>query len=158
MKYYIKEKCFSIGDNFDILDEQGCKCFRVEGEIFTIGNKLHIYDKGGKELVFIKQVSLVFLPVYELYIGKKLLATIEKELSFFEKKFKICSNTGHYKVQGDFLAHDFSIYNRSKKVASIDKKYFSFGDRYEIWIDDNEVSYLLLLALVIVIDQIYFDN
>ena len=47
MLLHIKQKVFSIGDKFTITDDAGADRFYVEGEIFTFGKKLHIYDMTG---------------------------------------------------------------------------------------------------------------
>ncbi len=36
-------------------------------------------------------------------------ARVKKEFTFFSNKFDIDSNMGNYEIEGDFLAHDFSI-------------------------------------------------
>ncbi|MFT5871261.1 MAG: hypothetical protein ACI8WT_000179 [Clostridium sp.] len=53
MKFYIREKVFSIGDNFNIKDVSGNDVFNVMGKIFSIGNKLRIYDMDNNEIVYI---------------------------------------------------------------------------------------------------------
>ena len=44
MKLYIKQKVFSWGDKFTVKDEAGRDRYYVEGEVFTFGRKLHVYD------------------------------------------------------------------------------------------------------------------
>ena len=44
MKLYIKQKVFSWGDKFTVKDEAGRDRYYVEGEIFTFGRKLHVYE------------------------------------------------------------------------------------------------------------------
>ena len=58
MKLYIKEKVFSWGDKFTVKDAYGEDKYIVEGEVFTFGKKLHVYDRSGREVAFIKQVLL----------------------------------------------------------------------------------------------------
>ncbi|WP_426350563.1 hypothetical protein ACPWSR_04770 [Alloiococcus sp. CFN-8] len=43
MKFYIKEKILSFGDNFTITDVGGNPAFMVKGQIFSFGNKLSLY-------------------------------------------------------------------------------------------------------------------
>ena len=51
MKFYIREKIFSIGDSFSIKDVSGNDVFIVEGRIFSFGNKLRIYDMYNNEIL-----------------------------------------------------------------------------------------------------------
>ena len=55
MKLYIKQKVFSWKDKFFVKDEFGNDRYYVEGELFSLGKKLHIYDMNGNELAFIHQ-------------------------------------------------------------------------------------------------------
>ena len=47
-RYQIRQKMFSLGDNFKIKDEMGQDVFTVRSEIFTMGNKLVLEDMAGK--------------------------------------------------------------------------------------------------------------
>ena len=47
-RYQIREKFFSIGDNFKIKDESGQDVFTVRSKIFSIGDKLVLEDMAGK--------------------------------------------------------------------------------------------------------------
>ena len=44
MRYQIKQKIFSFGDNFFINDDRDKQVFKVQGKVFAIGDKLRIYD------------------------------------------------------------------------------------------------------------------
>ena len=45
MKLYIKQKVFSRGDKFRIYDENENDKYYVEGEVLTLGKKLHLYSR-----------------------------------------------------------------------------------------------------------------
>lgn len=47
-RYQIREKIFSIGDNFKIKDEFGQDVFTVRSKILSFGNKLVLEDVAGK--------------------------------------------------------------------------------------------------------------
>lgn len=157
VKFYIREKIFSIGDNFKIKDASGNDVFNVEGKIFSIGNKLRIYDMNNNEIVYIEQKLFKLLPEYNIYLNENYAAKVKKEFAFFSNRFHIESNMGNYEIEGDFFAHDFSIVKNGNIIAEINKKWVSWGDTYEINIDEEE-NYAFILAMVIVIDQVLHDN
>jgi len=157
MKFYIREKIFSIGDNFSIKDVSGNDVFNVEGKIFSMGNKLRIYDMYNNEMVYIEQKLFKLLPEYNIYLKGNYAARVKKEFTFFSNRFDIDSSMGNYEIDGDFFAHDFSITKNGSTVAEINKKWVSWGDTYEINISEQE-NYAFILALVIVIDQVLHDN
>ncbi len=47
-RYQIREKIFSLGDNFKIKDEMGQAVYSVRSKIFSLGNKLVLEDMAGK--------------------------------------------------------------------------------------------------------------
>lgn len=157
MKFYIREKIFSIGDKFSIKDVSGNDVFNVDGKIFSLGNKLRIYDLHKNEIVYIEQKLLKLLPEYNIYLNGNYAAKVKKKFTFFSNRFDIDSNMGNFQIEGDFFAHDFSIVKNDRIVAEINKKWVAFGDTYEIDINEEE-NYAFILAMVIVIDQVLHDN
>lgn len=148
-RYYIKQKVFSWRDRFAIKDEQERDVFYVEGELFSLGKKLRIFNMDDEEVVYIEQKLWRFLPEFHLFIGKKQLATIKKELNLFRNDYTIYGPD--WQIEGNFLGHDYSIVERGKVIADISKKWLSWGDTYEINILD-EAQEDILLGAVIVID------
>jgi len=157
MNFYIKQKIFSIGDKFSIVDFSGKDVFNVEGKVFSLGNKLRIYDLDNNEIVYIEQKLFKLLPEYNIYLNGNYAARVKKEFTFFSNRFDIDSNMGNYEIEGDFFAHDFSISKNGSTVAEVNKKWLSWGDTYEINISDDE-NYAFILAMVIVIDEVLHDN
>ncbi|MGH4137693.1 LURP-one-related/scramblase family protein [Clostridium sp.] len=153
----MREKIFSMGDKFTIKDASGDDVFSVEGKIFSMGNKLKIYDMGGNEIVYIEQKLFKLLPEYGIYLNGTYAAKVKKEFTFISNRFDIDSNMGNYEIEGDFLAHDFSIMKNDSTIAEINKKWVAWGDTYEIEINEQE-NYAFILALVIVIDQVLHNN
>ena len=66
MKFYIKQKVFSWADKFTIYDESGNEAYWVEGEVFSIGKKLDLFDMANNHKAHIHQKVLSFLPRYLL--------------------------------------------------------------------------------------------
>lgn len=157
MKYQIKEKIFSFGDNFSIKDEFGNEVFFVKGKVFSLGNKLRIEDLNGNEIVYIEQKLMKLLPEYNIYLFDRYAARVKKEFSFFKPKFFIESDMGHYSMEGDFLARNFQILKNDIPIAVVSKEFFSFSDTYGVDISDNE-NQAFILALIIVIDQVFHDD
>ncbi len=47
-RYQIRQKLFSLGDNFKIKDEMGQDVYTVRSKLFTMGNNLVLEDMAGK--------------------------------------------------------------------------------------------------------------
>ena len=66
MKYIMRQKLISWGDDYTIRDENGNDAFFVDGKVFTIGQKLSFQDMSWNELAFIRQKLLSLGPKYEV--------------------------------------------------------------------------------------------
>jgi uncharacterized protein YxjI len=60
-------------------------------------------------------------------------------------------------VQGNILDHEYSIYERRRKIAEVSKKWLSITDTYGVEIDDGQND-ILILALAIAIDMMSHDD
>ncbi len=151
MKLYIKQKVFSFKDKFNIYDESGESRYYVEGEVFSLGKKLHVFDNNGNEIAFIKQKVPSLL--MKFFIERKdstmnVNALVEKQFSL-KPSYRI--NEFGWNVTGDFFAHNYVIEGPNGTVATITKKWMSWGDSYEIDIASGQDN-VNVLCVVLVID------
>jgi uncharacterized protein YxjI len=157
MRYKIRQRIFSFGDNFIIRDEYDKARFEVRGRVFSFGDKLKIYDMVDNELVYIEQEMFHLLPRYNIYLEGSFAASVKKELSFFRPSFIIESSMGNYTIDGDIFAHEFEVLKDGRQVAYVSKGWFTLSDSYGADIADGE-NQAFMLAMVIVIDQILYDK
>jgi uncharacterized protein YxjI len=88
--------------------------------------------------------------------SERSLAHIKQKLTLVHKKFTIDSVYGQYTLEAlDVLAHSFTLTKEGRRVAAIDKKYFSMSHTYSVEIADNE-DQAFILALVITINQVLY--
>ena len=129
-KLYIKQKVFSWKDKFSVYNAFGEDVYRVEGEFLTIGKKLHIYDIYDNETAFIHEKVFSFLPKYYISRNGTDIAEVVKKLTFLKARYEVPAFG--WTVQGNFTDHTYSIESAKGTVATISKKWFSWGDTYEI--------------------------
>jgi len=155
MRYVMKQKLFSWGDDFRIKNESGADVFFVDGRAFSIGNKLSFQDLNGNELAFIRQKLLSWGPTYEITRGDELLAVVKKHLfTLFRCKFTVdVPGPDDLEAQGSFLDMEYSFERGGRTVARVSKKWFSWSDSYGVDINDGEDA-VLILASTVVIDMI----
>ena len=149
MNFYLKQHVFTFGDQFTIYDRNENPRFLVEGEVFSFGKKLHITDPAGNELIYIEQKLFSFLPTYYIYRNGREIAEVIKEFTFFKQEYTI--NGLNWHVTGDVFDHEYSLDDGNRTVATVSKEWFTWGDTYEISVDDS-VEPSLALAVVLVID------
>jgi len=149
MNFYLKQHVFTFGDQFTIYDRNENPRFLVEGEVFSFGKKLHITDPAGNELIYIEQKLFSFLPTYYIYRNGREIAEVVKEFTFFKQEYTI--NGLNWHVTGDVFDHEYSLDDGNRTVATVSKEWFTWGDTYEISVDDS-VEPILALAVVLIID------
>lgn len=157
MRYLIKEKIFSFADRFTIEDNQGYPRYEVVGKLLSLGNKLKLYNKTGEELIYIEQKIFRFLPEYLIYRNGNIVGRIKKELTFLKPRFNIESSYGNFTLDGDVFHHEFNISKDGNPIAWISKKWISLSDTYTVDILEEE-DHSFILAIIIVLDQIFYDN
>ncbi len=158
MRYAIKERFWSWGNDFYIHNEDKQPVFFVDGEAFSWGNKLSVQDMEGNELAFISQKLLSWKPKYEIYRNGRLFAEVVKEFSWLNQKFTLdVPGPNDYSVEGSFWRHDYSFSRRGRVVAKVAKEYWTWADTYGIDIVDGEDD-ISILCTAIVIDQVLHDG
>ena len=159
MKLYIKQKVFSWGDKFNVADENGQSRYTIEGEIFTWGKKLHVYDSSMREVAFIRQKVLSWMPRYFIEIGGNVVASVVKDFTFFRQSYHLEGLP--WQLDGDFWAHDYVLHENGKEIMRMKKAWFTWGDSYELEISDPQDEILCLcvaLAVDCAVDQSQNDD
>lgn len=149
MKLTIEEHISFWNDRFTVRDEAGDDRFRVEGEKFSFGRKLHVYDLEDREVAYVEQQIWTLLPRYEVYLGEQHIGDVVREFSLFRPHYYV--EGAEWDVRGDFGAHDYAVYDGETTVATISKEWFTWGDCYTLDIADPQ-NELGVLALVLAID------
>ena len=159
MRYVIKQKWISWGDDFYIQDQAGQDVFLVDGQAFSFGDKLSFQDMQGNELAFIAQRLLSWGPTYEIHRNAQHYATVKKKLfTFFRCKFEVdIPGPDDLEAQGDFLDHEYTFTRHGAAVASVSKKWFSWTDTYGVDVAQGEDD-ILILASAVVIDLVCHDG
>lgn len=154
MKLYIKQKVFSFVSRFTVKDENENDKYRVEGEFFSFGRRLHVYDRAEREVALIKQRLWTVLPKYEVYVGGELRAVIAKRWTFF--KMNLSVDMLGWTVQGDIWNHSYEITAGRQPVARIDKEWFTWGDSYVLEVyrpEDENCALAVMLAIDCIMEQ-----
>jgi uncharacterized protein YxjI len=152
MRYVLRQKILSFGDDFTIRDEAGNDVFVVDGKAFSFGDKLSLQDTAGRELAFIKQKLFHLSPTYEIWRDGQLAAVVQRELfSFFHHRFTVdVPGPDDLEAEGDFTDHEYELRRGGRVVAVVSKRWFSWTDTYGIDIADGEDDVLVLASAVVV--------
>ncbi|MBU2665065.1 LURP-one-related family protein [Actinoplanes bogorensis] len=151
--FVIREKFFSIGDDFDVLDEHGNKVFHVDGKVLSIRDKVVIEDASGQEVATLHRHLVSLRPTYEIRIGGEKAAEVRKKLfTPFRDKFTIdVPGPDDLEMKGDLLDHEYVIERGGEEVAAVSKRWLTIRDTYAVQISAG-VEPLLIIGAVLALD------
>lgn len=156
--YELRQRAWTLGDQFVIEDECRRPAFFVKGRAFSIGDKLSFRDADGNELAYISQKVLSLRRNYRIYRGDGLFARVVKKLNPFRQHFVVTVAGGEdYRVRGDFWNYEYTFTRGDRTVALVSKRPFAWPDAYRIAIRTGEDD-VLILAAAVAIDLIAHDD
>jgi uncharacterized protein YxjI len=160
MRYMMKQKLFSWGDDFTIRNEAGEDVFFVDGKAFSFGDKLSFQDMQKNELAFIRQKLLAWGPTYEITRDGALAAVVKKHLfTLFRCKFTVdVPGPDDLEAEGSFLDMEYTFTRSGQSVAEVSKRWFSFTDTYGVDIQEGEDDVLILASTVVIDMACHGDN
>ncbi|WP_033337894.1 LURP-one-related/scramblase family protein [Catenuloplanes japonicus] len=151
--YVIREKFFSIGDDFDVLDGEGNKVLRVDGKVLSLRDKVVIEDLSGEEVASVHRHLVALRPTYEIRIGGEKAAEVKKKLfTPFRDKFTIdVPGPDDLEMKGNLLDHEYVIERGGSRVAEVSKRWLTIRDTYAVEIVAGEEP-LLVIGAVLALD------
>lgn len=155
MRYIMRQKLLSFGDDFHIRNERGENVYFVDGKAFSIGDKLSFQDTEGNELAFIRQRVISLRKTYEITRDGALMATVQRNLwGILHHRFTVdVPGPDDLEAEGNFTDHEYTFRRGAHTVATVSKRWFSFADTYGIDVADGEDP-VLILASAVVVDQV----
>ena len=159
-RYEIRQKLFSIGDDFWIENQKGQKIFKVDGKALRLRKTLIFEDMDGNKLC---QIQERWLPIKETMEiedpnGKQMAVVKKALITPLRDKWDVKVKDGpDLDVQGDFLDHEYSIKQGWNKVAEVSKKWFRLTNTYGVEIDSGQND-ILILAIAVAIDMMAHDD
>jgi len=155
MRYLMRERILSWGNDFTIRDADGRGVYYVDGKVFSFGDKLSFKDMQGNELALIDQKLLSIGPQYEIIRNGTAIARVKKKLfTLLRTRFTVdVPGPDDLEARGDFLHHEYVFERHGQEVARVSKKWFRLTDTYGIDIGPAEDD-VLILASAVVIDLV----
>ena len=146
---YIKQKVFSLGEQFNVTDANGFPRYSVQGSFMRIPKSFQVYDASGNEIAVIVKKVLSWLPHFSVLMGGNAVATIDKELTVFRDRYRI--DAQGLSIEGDWWDMNFTVTRDGAEVARIAQRWLAWGDTYEVTVFDTRLE-ALIVSLVIAID------
>ena len=153
-RYTMREKMFSIGDDYWIETDGGDKAFKVDGKALRVRETLVLENPAGEELFTIQEKKLSVRDRMEVERDGKTVATIKKALvSPLRDRYAIEVDGGaDMEAKGNILDHEFKFERDGDEVAEVSKRWFRMRDTYGIEIRPGQDD-ALILACTVALDQ-----
>lgn len=159
-RYKIRQKLFSIGDDFWIENQDGQKVFKVDEKVLRLRDTLVFEDMEGNKLC---QIQERWLPIKETMAiddpdGEQMAVVKKALIAPLRDKWHVKVKDGaDLDVQGNIFDLEYKIKQGRKKVAEVSKKWFRLTDTYGVEIDGGQND-ILILAIAVVIDMMAHDE
>jgi uncharacterized protein YxjI len=156
--YQMREKLATIGDDFWIENSAGQRVFKVDGRALRIRETLKIKDVQGREVAEILDRPAAVRGMMNIVRDGQAIATVTKALlTPLRGRFSVnVAAGGAMDVEGNILAHRYTIEQDSREIAEISKQWFHARDSYGVDIQPGQDD-ALILAITVVVDQLLSD-
>ncbi|HTZ24748.1 MAG TPA: LURP-one-related family protein [Streptosporangiaceae bacterium] len=78
MRYRVRERLFSIKDDFWVTDDDGNRSFFVDAKVLSLHDRLELQDVSGRNVAEIKHKLLTFTDAMEVEHDGSVVATVHK--------------------------------------------------------------------------------
>jgi uncharacterized protein YxjI len=153
-RYTMREKMFSVGDDFWIETEGGERAFKVNGKALRIRETLVLESRSGDVLFSIQEKKLSVRDRMEVERGGRTVAIVKKALVGLRDRYSIEVDGGDdLSAKGNVVDHEYEIKRDGDKVAEISKRWLRVRDTYGIEVAPGQDD-ALILAIAVCIDRI----
>jgi len=159
MRYVIRERILSIGDDFWITDERGTRVFLVDGKALRLTETFELKDSSGAVIATIHKRLLSMRGTLEIEHDGAVIATVRRALisPLRHRSVIDLSDGSQLEAVGNILDKEFEIRGDAGTVAWISRSWFSIRDTYGVDVAPGEND-VLILAIAICLDQIHQEE
>lgn len=156
VRYRMRERLVSIGDDFWIEDDHGNRAFKVDGKALRVRSTLHFEDPSGQRLASIQERVARVRDTMEIEgPDGSTIATVKKAMiTPLRERYSVSVPGGEdLHVQGNIVDHEYEIDADGRKVAEVSKRWFRVRDTYGVEVAPGQNA-VLMLAITVAIDSI----
>jgi uncharacterized protein YxjI len=152
----MKEKMFSIGDDYWIEDDHENPVFKVDGKALRIRDTWRLKDTEGHEVATIRERKLSIRDAITIDIGDQ-SAVVKKALIGIRDRFNVdVDDAPDLKVHGNIVDHEYEIERDGDTIAEVSKKWFRIRDTYGVEVYDP-LDTVLVLTVTVAVDALAHD-
>lgn len=158
LHFQMRERMFSIGDDFWIESGRGNRVLKVNGKALRIRDTLAFEDPSGKTLYSVQEKKVRVRDTMDVERDGEVVATIKKAMiTPLRERFAIDVRDGDdLDAKGNIVDHEYTITRGGTTVAEVSKRWFRVRDTYGIEVSPGE-DVALVLAIAVCIDRMGHD-
>jgi uncharacterized protein YxjI len=153
MRYHLRERAWSLTEDFLVRDDANQAVFEIRGKFFHIGDDLVMFDRQSRqELAHIKQRLISLLPSYDIYRSGQHWANVHEQIRLFGERFKVKGENGAvFHVDGDIWHWNFTISDANGNLlGQVGRQFSIFRDSYAVDVAAGaDAPFIVSLAVVI---------
>jgi uncharacterized protein YxjI len=155
VRYQMRERLVSIGDDYWIEDESGQRVYHVDGKALRVRDTLNFEDAQGNRLC---QIQTRVLHIRDSMAiedpnGERLALVHKALISPLRERWKVdLAGDREWSVQGNIVDHEYEIEDDGRKIAEVSKKWFRVRDTYGVEIHPGQEP-ALVLAVTVAVDS-----
>ena len=160
MRYVMKQKLFSLGDDYFIKDDAGHDVYFVDGKAISVGNQLSFQDADRNELAYIKQKIMSWGPTYEISRAGQIVAIVKQQIfALVHHRFTVdVPGPDDLEIEGSFTDHEYAFRRGDTIVATVSKQWLTLADTYGVEVAEGEDPVLILASAVVVDEACHPDG
>jgi uncharacterized protein YxjI len=159
MRYLVRERIFSIGDDFWITDEQGNRVFLVDGKALRLRETFELKDASGAILATVKKKLISIRDTMEITRDGAVVATVRKAMisPLHHRSVIDLADGSQLEAVGNILDKEFDILAGGQPIAHVSRSWFRLRDTYGVDVAPGEND-ALILAIAVCLDRIHHDE
>ena len=155
MRYLVRERMFSISNDFWVTDQRGDKVFLVDGKALRLHETFELKDASGAVLAIIRKRFLGFTDTLEIEHDGAVVATVHKAaFSLLRNRADIeLAGRGGLEAVGNIFDKDFEIRDGDQVIAQVSRSWFRIRNAYGVDIAPGEND-ALIICVAICLDRV----
>ena len=159
MRYLVRERLFSIKDDFWVTDADGNRAFFVNAKVLSLHHTLVLEDAGGHKLASIKHKLLTFTDAMEIEHDGAVVATVHKAVfsPLHHRAIIHLADGERLEAVGNIIDKDFEIRDGHRVLARVSRAWFRIRDTYGVEVAPGEND-ALMICVAVCLDRIHHDE
>jgi uncharacterized protein YxjI len=157
VKFLMRERMFSIGEDFWIENEAGERAFLVDGKALRLRQTFELKGPGGEILAVIRKKVLSIRDTMVIERDGDTVAKVHKKLfsPLHHRMLIELADGQEWTATGDIIEKNYVIESEQGVVAQTSRKWFRIRESYGIEITHPDLP--LVLSVAVAVDELAED-